>query len=143
QLTFGWQNNVISDYMRTDTRRYGNFDDPRSPHHSTQSGPFLTVLLTLFLVGLCALIYWQGHGSVWSVRVIDRWMVRISVILFSASFAASAVAYLFPNGVTRWVLRNDRNLTISFGIAFALHLCAIARFHTLAPTLFWVISPPL
>lgn len=113
------------------------------PLRNAQSGLFLTGLLTITLIGLCAALYWQGKGSLWAVRLIDRLMIRFSVVLFSLSFTASALATMFPNAATRWLLGNRRNFTISFVIAFALHLCAIARFYVLDASLFLAISPPL
>jgi hypothetical protein len=117
--------------------------DASLPVHKAQPGPLLAGLLTITLIGLGAVVYWQGEGSLWSVRLIDRLMIRISVVLFSLLFAASALATLFPSVATIWIFRNRRNFTVSFVIAFALHLCAIARFYALDASLFWAISPPL
>jgi hypothetical protein len=107
-----------------------------------QAGPNLSVFLAVVLIGICIVVYWRGEGSLWSVRFIDRLMIRVSVILFSVSFSASALASLIPNDVTHWILRNRRNFTISFVSAFVLHLFAIARFYALDAGLFWSVSPP-
>lgn len=111
--------------------------------HEIQAGPLLPGFLSVTLIGLWAVIYWQGGGSLDAVRFIDRLMIRIAALLFSLSFTASALSSLFPGAATSWLLRNRRNLTISFLAAFVLHLCAIARFYALDVDLFRAVSPPL
>jgi hypothetical protein len=59
------------------------------------------------------------------------------------SFAASALARLFPSAAARWIFANRRNFTISYAVAFILHLCAIARFYTLDAGAFWSVRPPV
>jgi hypothetical protein len=108
-----------------------------------QVGPFLAGFLSIALVGLCAVAYWSGGGSLDAVRFIDRLTIRIAVVLFSLTFAASALPAFIPGSMTRWLFSNRRNLTIAFVVAFALHLCAIARFYTLDESLFWSVSPVL
>jgi len=73
--------------------------------------------------------------------LVDRLTIRIAAVLFSLTFAASALAAFIPSKITRWLLSNRRNLTMSFVAAFALHLCAIARFYSLDESLFWTVSP--
>jgi len=68
-------------------------------------------------------------------------MIRITVVLFSLSFTASALARLFPGAATSWIFANRRNFTITFVVAFVLHLCAIARFYALDVDQFWAVSP--
>jgi sulfoxide reductase heme-binding subunit YedZ len=106
-----------------------------------QTGPLLAGILSAALVGLCAAAYWSGGGALDAVRFIDRLTIRIAVVLFCLAFAASALRALMPSKATRWVFSNRRNLTISFAVAFALHLCAIARFYALDEHLFWSVSP--
>jgi len=134
-------NDVISDYMESDSIQKSS---GRSlPLHEAQAGPVLAGLLSVALIGLWVVVYWQGEGSLDAVRVIGRLMIRIAVVLFSLSFTASALVSLFPNRATNWILKNRRNFTSTFVIAFALHLCAIARFYALDPSLFMSVSPPL
>ena len=111
--------------------------------HQAQRGPLPAGFLSVTLVGLWAAAYWQGGGSLDTIRFIDRLMIRIAVVLFSLSFTASALARLFPSAVTSWLLGNRRNFTISFVAAFVLHLCAISRFYVLDASLFWLVSPPV
>jgi hypothetical protein len=106
-----------------------------------QAGPLLAGFLAIALAGLCAAAYWHGGGSLDAIRFIDRLTIRIAAVLFSLTFAASALKVLIPSKITRWLFSNRRNLTISFVAAFALHLCAIARFYTLDEGLFWSVSP--
>jgi hypothetical protein len=106
-----------------------------------QAGPLLAGFLSIALVGLCAAAYWSGGGSLDAIRFIDRLTIRIAVVLFSLTFAASALGALIPSKITRWLFSNRHNFTISFVGAFALHLCAVARFYTLDESLFWSVSP--
>ena len=106
-----------------------------------QAGPLLAGFLSIALAGLCAAAYWSGGGSLDAVRFIDHLTIRIAAVFFSLTFAASALRALFPSQITRWLFSNRRNITISFVVAFVLHLCAIARFYTLDESLFWSVSP--
>src|SRR5215475_11059262 len=106
-----------------------------------QAGTLLAGFLSIALAGLCAAAYWSGGGSLDTVRFIDHLTIRIAAVLFSLAFAASALSALIPGQITRWLFSNRRNITISFVVAFALHLCAIARFYTLDESLFWSVSP--
>jgi hypothetical protein len=106
-----------------------------------RAGPLLAALLSIALAALCAAVYWSGGGSLDAIRFIDRLTIRIAAALFSLTFAASALTALIPSKTTRWLYSNRRNLTISFVAAFALHLCAIAKFYTLDESLFWSVSP--
>src|SRR5215469_2574815 len=113
------------------------------PFTPAQPGPVPTGFLSVTLVGLWAAAYWQGGGSLDTIRFIDRLMIRIAVVLFSLSFTASALARLFPSAATSWVLGHRRNFTISFVVAFVLHLCATSWFYVLDASLFWLVSPPV
>jgi hypothetical protein len=106
-----------------------------------QAGPLLAGLLSIALAVLCAAAYWSGGGSLDAIRFIDRLTIRIAAVLFSLTFAASALKAFIPSKMTRWLFSNRRNLTISFVAAFALHLCAIARFYALDESVFWTVSP--
>jgi methionine sulfoxide reductase heme-binding subunit len=106
-----------------------------------QASPSLAGVLAIAFVGLCAAAYWNGGGSLEATRFIDRMTIRIGVVLFSMTFAASALRRFIPSETTRWLSSNRRNLTISFVVVFALHLCAIARFYILDENLFWSVSP--
>jgi hypothetical protein len=94
------------------------------------------------MAGVCASAYWQGSGSLDTIRAIDRLMARTAVVLFSLALSASALAALFPSGPTRWLLARRRDLALAFAAAFALHLLAIADFYRLDQRLFWSVSPP-
>lgn len=106
-----------------------------------QAGPLLAGLLSLALVGLCAVAYSSGAGSLDAVRLIDRLTIRIAVVLYSLIFAAAALRSLCPGTISHWLFSHQRNLTIAFVVAFALHLCAIARFYALDDATFWSVSP--
>jgi hypothetical protein len=117
-------------------------DDARSPQQAPP-GLLLAGFLSIALIGLWAAAYWQGDGSLDAVRFIGRLMIRITAVLFSLSFVASALVRLFPSAPARWIFANRRNFTISYAVAFILHLGAIARFYTLDAGAFWSVSPPV
>jgi hypothetical protein len=102
----------------------------------------LAGLLALVMIGLCGSAYWQGGGSLETIRAIDRLMARTAAVLFSVALSASATASLFPSPLTRWLLARRRDLALAFAAAFGLHILAIAGFYRLDPKLFWSVSPP-
>lgn len=106
-----------------------------------ETGFWLSGVLSLVLVGACLAAYLQGGGSLEAVRLIGRWTIRVAVVLFSLAFMAAALASLLPGRTTKWLLENHRNIMVAFSVAFALHLCAIARFFSLDQGLFWSVSP--
>lgn len=112
------------------------------PSIPAQPAAPLPGFLAVALIGVCAAAYWQGGGSLETIRSIDRLMARTAVVLFSLALAASALASLFPAPATRWLLAHRRDLAHAFAAAFALHLLAIAGFCRLDPKLFWSVSPP-
>jgi DMSO/TMAO reductase YedYZ heme-binding membrane subunit len=77
----------------------------------------------LFVTGLCALgLAIHGADEV-GLRVVLRDTARVSVVLFSLAFAASALNVLWPR--TRWLLVNRRYLGVSFGVSHGFHLAGI------------------
>jgi DMSO/TMAO reductase YedYZ heme-binding membrane subunit len=59
------------------------------------------------------------------IRAVIRLTARTSFLLFTAAFAASALARRWPGGVTRWLLTNRRQLGVSFAVSHLVHLVAI------------------
>src|SRR5262249_58625197 len=54
-----------------------------------------------------------------------RATARISVVLFTAAFAARSLAHVWPTAATRWMLVNRRYLGVSFAVSHFTHLLAI------------------
>ena len=108
-----------------------------------QPGLFIASLLSFALTALTLSAYWYGGGSLDSVRFIDRMTIRVAVVLFSLAYAAPELALLLPINATRRLLAHRRTISIVFVVAFALHLCAIARFYQIDPLEFWSVSPVL
>jgi hypothetical protein len=77
------------------------------------------------------------------IRTAIRATARSSLVLFSAASAASSLRRLRPGPATAWLLRNRRQLGVSFGVSHALHALGIAllaarfgdRFQPEPPTL--------
>lgn len=60
------------------------------------------------------------------LRYAVRVSVRVSFALFLLAYLAAPARRLWPNGATRWLLRNRRHLGVSFAVAHFLHLFDIA-----------------
>lgn len=56
------------------------------------------------------------------VRHSIRWSARVSVVLFSLAFSASAIQVFWKNSFTFWQRMNRRHLGISFAISHLFHL---------------------
>jgi len=54
-----------------------------------------------------------------------RATARTSVVFFTAAFAASALRRRWPNGATAWMLRNRRQLGVSYAASHFIHLLLI------------------
>ena len=69
-----------------------------------------------------ALLFAAGGTDEAGLRVLVAGSARISVVLFLLVFIAAPARRFWPNGATRWLLRNRRYLGVSFGIAHFVHL---------------------
>ena len=67
------------------------------------------------------------------VRMVIRFTARSSLLLFCLAFSAAALARLWPNGWTRWLRRNRRQLGLTFAASHALHAGAIFAFAQMDP----------
>jgi DMSO/TMAO reductase YedYZ heme-binding membrane subunit len=76
------------------------------------------------------------------VRMVIRYTARTSLLLFCLAFSASALHRLWQNPLTRWQLRNRRQLGLSFAVSHLIHLIAIAGFAAMAPPLFREATSP-
>lgn len=59
------------------------------------------------------------------LRMGIRATARTSVVLFSLAFAASALRRRWPMPATTWLLRNRRQLGVSFAVSHGMHLLLI------------------
>lgn len=59
------------------------------------------------------------------LRLAIRATARTSVVFFTLAFAASALRRRWPNAATSWLLRNRRQLGVSFASSHAIHLLMI------------------
>ena len=59
------------------------------------------------------------------LRMAIRATARTSVVLFALAFAASALRRRWPMPVTTWLLRNRRQLGVSFAASHFIHLLVI------------------
>ena len=79
-------------------------------------------LAVLAIVG--AILAFAGTDEA-GIRMVIRATARTSVVLFSLAFAASSMRRRWPNTATRWILRNRRQLGVSFAVSHLIHLMAI------------------
>jgi methionine sulfoxide reductase heme-binding subunit len=94
----------------------------------------LFTLLTLTLIGLCLWIAGMRGFEVEGVRMVVRFTARTSLVFFCLAFGAAALARLWPNGWTRWLRRNRRQLGVTFAASHGLHAIAIVAFANMDPT---------
>lgn len=59
------------------------------------------------------------------LRVLIRATARSSLALFLPAFAASSLRSLWPTPFSAWLLRNRRQVGVSFAVSHGLHLAAI------------------
>jgi DMSO/TMAO reductase YedYZ heme-binding membrane subunit len=93
----------------------------------------LFALLTAVLSGLCLWIAGMRGFEVEGVRMVIRFTARTSLVFFCLAFGAAALARLRPNGWTRWLRRNRRQLGVTFAASHGLHAIAIIAFAQMDP----------
>ena len=102
---------------------------------SWKDGGWQIILVTTVLIAAAvthAVISLDSGGEE-TVRLVIRQTARISIVLFSAAFAASSLVRLWPATWSRWMMRHRRWLGLSFALSHAVHLAAIIRLGTVAP----------
>ena len=102
----------------------------------------LFALLTLILTVLCAGIAGMRGFEVEGARMVVRFTARTSLLFFCLAFGAAALARLWPNGWTRWLRRNRRQLGVTFATSHALHAIAIVAFADMDPAGFATATSP-
>ena len=107
-----------------------------TPRRDWFEGYRLLSLLTLLLSALCLWLASMRHFDIDGVRMVVRFTARSSLLLFCLAFAATALARLWPNSWTRWLLRNRRQLGLAFAVSHGLHALALVVFARLDPVAF-------
>ncbi len=88
--------------------------------------------VSLALAALTAAILVGAGTGEDGLRMLIRATARTSVALFALAFAASSLRRLWRSDATAWLLRNRRQLGVSFAVSHFVHLVAIvvtARAH--------------
>ena len=93
----------------------------------------LFAVLALTLTALCLWIAGMRQFEVDGIRMVIRFTARSSLLLFCLAFGAAALARLWPQPWTRWLLRNRRYIGVSFAASHGLHAMAIAAFAAMDP----------
>jgi methionine sulfoxide reductase heme-binding subunit len=107
-----------------------------TPRRDWFNGYRLLTLLTLLLIALCLWLAGMRHLDAEGVRMVVRFTARSSLLLFCLAFSAAALARLWPNGWTRWQLRNRRQFGLAFAGSHGLHALALMAFARLDPAAF-------
>jgi methionine sulfoxide reductase heme-binding subunit len=107
-----------------------------TPRRDWFEGYRLLSLLTLFLIALCLWLAGMRHFDTEGARMVIRFTARSSLLLFSLAFSAAALRRLWPNGWTRWQLRNRRQFGLAFAASHGLHALALMAFARLDPMAF-------
>ena len=86
----------------------------------------IAVFLSVFVF---ALIFFTLGFSEEPLRINIRLSARVSAILFSLAFMASAVQYFYKGEFSFWLLVNRKFLGISFAIIHLIHLAFLGTLH--------------
>ena len=95
-------------------------------HGSWLNGWRLTAVAGLGVAAMAAAAMASAPDPVDGARLAIRLTARTSLLLFLATFTASALARLAPSASTRWLRANRRYLGVGFAISHFVHLGAIA-----------------
>lgn len=71
------------------------------------------------------------------VRMLIRATARSSVLLFAFAFTASSLRRLWRSELTAWLLRNRRQVGVSFAVSHGIHLLGIVILARTWPDSFW------
>lgn len=101
----------------------------------------LTGLIAALVAAAACAAYGLAGGGSDGLRAAIRLTARTSLVLFLASFAASALVRLCPAPATRWLLANRRFVGVGFALSHLMHAVAIAGLYRADPGLFWTLAP--
>ena len=82
-------------------------------------------LISLALIALAGFVFSQNQNEIDGIRAIIRLTARTSLTLFLIAFVASSLFKLFPNELTKWILKRRRAFGLSFVVSHLMHAVAI------------------
>ncbi len=80
---------------------------------------------TLAVLAIVGAILSVVGTDVEGVRMVLRATARTSLVFFTLAFAATALRRRWPNAATGWLVRNRRQLGVSYASSHVVHLIAI------------------
>jgi hypothetical protein len=80
---------------------------------------------TLVVLAIVAAIFAVAGTEAAGLGMAIRATARTSVVFFTLAFAASALRRRWPNTATSWLLRNRRQLGVSYASSHFIHLLLI------------------
>lgn len=89
------------------------------------------------LLAMCALVLIAYGTQEAGARAVIRSTARSSLVLFLAAFVASSARRLWKSEATAWLLRNRRQIGVSFAASHGLHLAGIVALATQSSESFW------
>jgi DMSO/TMAO reductase YedYZ heme-binding membrane subunit len=90
----------------------------------------------LALGATCALLLGIEGAGEEGLRTVIRATARTSLVLFLGAFVASSLRRLWRSELSAWLLRNRRQVGVSFAVSHALHLGAILALAARFPATF-------
>ena len=108
-----------------------------------RGGPIFFVIIATAIAIIAMIALAVSPDLVAGVRLIIRITARISLPIFLAAFAASALARIWPTNTTQWLLANRRWLGLSFAWSHLVHLLAIFTLVRSDNALFWTLTNPV
>ena len=87
-----------------------------------------------------AVLLVEGTGEA-GVRLLIRATARSSLLIFAFAFSASSLHRLWRSDATKWLLRNRRQIGLSFAVSHFIHLAAIVALARGWPDSFWADGP--
>lgn len=94
----------------------------------------------LALAGMSVVLLAAYGADEAGLRVLIRATARSSLALFLPAFAASGLRRLWPTPFSAWLLRNRRQVGVSFAVSHGLHLAAILALAARYPERFEVAA---
>lgn len=80
---------------------------------------------TLAVMAIVAAVFAAAGTGADGLGMAIRATARTSVVFFTAAFAAAALRRRWPNDATAWMLRNRRQLGVSYAASHFIHLLLI------------------
>lgn len=103
--------------------------------HPRSRGLLLWLFATLAILAAVATVPHADPTSEEAVRRAVRLTARTSLGLFALTFAARALAGLWPSAATEFLRRHRRHLGLAFATSHLIHAALFIRLGTLSPEL--------